>query len=207
MSLHSRHEKEDVMEITPPLRVSIVGDSPMGVLGLKVMLDALGIQVRSVTERLDTLPDCEPERDDALLVDIYFARESLVWREAEKLKNRRGGRVVVFGDELARCCDGMTFIRRNEQTDVMKSMLLQSLTRTQKAWSGLQSVSGAFGVNISEQESYVLREWIKGVTVTEIAKRCNRSVKTISSHKRNAMKKLMVKNDRELYWQLTRERR
>ena len=195
------------MEIISPLRVSIVGDFPLGVLGLKVMLDALGIQVRSVSEQLDTLCACEPERDDALLVDIYFAQWARVWREAEMLKKRRGGRVIVFGDRRGvRCSDGMTFIRRNEQADVMKSVLLQSLTRTPKVRTGLQSVSISSGASISEQESYVLREWIKGMSVTEIAKRCNRSVKTISSHKRSAMKKLMVKNDRELYWQLKKER-
>ncbi|WP_323097893.1 hypothetical protein [Serratia marcescens] len=83
------------MEIISPLRVSIVGDFPLGVLGLKVMLDALGIQVRSVSEQLDTLRACEPERDDALLVDIYFAQWARVWREAEMLKNRRGGRVIA----------------------------------------------------------------------------------------------------------------
>ncbi|WP_323097895.1 helix-turn-helix domain-containing protein, partial [Serratia marcescens] len=66
----------------------------------------------------------------------------------------------------------------------------------------MQSVSLSSEASISGRESYVLREWINGMSVTEIAKRCNRSKKTISSHKRNAMKKLMVRNDRELYWQL-----
>lgn len=52
---------------------------------------------------------------------------------------------------------------------------------------------------------FVLSEWMNARTVTEIAKQSNRSAKAISSHKRNAMKYLMVKNDGELYWKLKSE--
>ncbi|EOK8613882.1 LuxR C-terminal-related transcriptional regulator [Escherichia coli] len=38
-------------------------------------------------------------------------------------------------------------------------------------------------------------EWVNGFLVTEIAKKLNRSIKTISSQKKSAMMKLGVEND------------
>ncbi|MFN1150058.1 LuxR C-terminal-related transcriptional regulator [Serratia liquefaciens] len=43
--------------------------------------------------------------------------------------------------------------------------------------------------NITDAEAFVLKAWLRGQTVTDIARLSNRSIKTISSHKRNAMKK------------------
>ncbi|QLK87815.1 transcriptional regulator RcsB [Arsenophonus endosymbiont of Aphis craccivora] len=48
---------------------------------------------------------------------------------------------------------------------------------------------------LSPKESEVLRLFAEGFLVTEIAKKLNRSIKTISSHKKSAMLKLGVEND------------
>ncbi|MCS4320770.1 DNA-binding NarL/FixJ family response regulator [Serratia sp. BIGb0234] len=194
------------MEIQRHLNVSIVGDSPLGVLGLKVMLDAMGIPVRTVKERLGALSECEAGKDDAVLVDIYLARETMVWLAVEKLKSRQGGRFVIFGDGMWTSGGGITFIRRSEQPDAMKKALLQGIIGGQRGDPKVQSVLPPSRENISVLETFVLSEWMNGRTVTEIARRCNRSVKTISAHKRNAMKKLRVRSDCELYWRLKKER-
>ncbi len=57
------------------------------------------------------------------------------------------------------------------------------------------SVSSA---GLSPRETEVLRLFARGMTVTEIAQYTNRSLKTISSQKKNAMIKLGARNDVEL---------
>jgi two-component system capsular synthesis response regulator RcsB len=49
--------------------------------------------------------------------------------------------------------------------------------------------------NVCRQKSEVLRLFAEGFLVTEIAKKLNRSIKTISSQKKSAMMKLGVDND------------
>lgn len=52
---------------------------------------------------------------------------------------------------------------------------------------------------LSEREQEVLRCYLQGLSVTEIAHKLNRSIKTISSQKISAFKKLGVKNGQELF--------
>jgi len=54
------------------------------------------------------------------------------------------------------------------------------------------------GRPLSPTEIDILRRLSHGATVGEIAERTNRSVSTISTHKRNAMQKLGVTNDAQL---------
>lgn len=57
------------------------------------------------------------------------------------------------------------------------------------------SASGHGDKHLSPKESEVLRLFAEGLPVTEIAKKLNRSIKTISSQKKSAMMKLGVEND------------
>nr|WP_255557917.1 LuxR C-terminal-related transcriptional regulator [Dyella sp. ASV24] len=52
---------------------------------------------------------------------------------------------------------------------------------------------------LSKRETEVLRLFASGFTVTEIAGQLNRSVKTISRQKMDAMNKLGLKNDLDVY--------
>ncbi|MFN1150141.1 helix-turn-helix domain-containing protein [Serratia liquefaciens] len=194
------------MAVGRELSVSIIGDSPFCVLGLEVMLGALGVNIRAVHDRLEALN----ERDmggDAIIIDIYFADVVQVYRSAKKRKSAVGGRFVIFSDGKWTDSDGMTFIRRNEQCDTIKKNLLQGVIggNEEEALLDCQSDT-ALSNNISNVESFVLKEWLLGRTVTDIARLSNRSIKTISAHKRNAMKKLMVRSNTELYWELVKKR-
>jgi two-component system capsular synthesis response regulator RcsB len=57
------------------------------------------------------------------------------------------------------------------------------------------SAGGYCDKRLSPKESEVLRLFAEGFLVTEIAKKLNRSIKTISSQKKSAMMKLGVEND------------
>lgn len=52
---------------------------------------------------------------------------------------------------------------------------------------------------LSPRETEVIRLFASGMTVTDIARQLNRSVKTISTQKQEAMAKLGLKNDFEIY--------
>lgn len=54
-------------------------------------------------------------------------------------------------------------------------------------------------MSLSPRETEVIRLFASGKTVTEIAKHLNRSVKTISTQKLEAMAKLGLKSDLEIY--------
>jgi two-component system, NarL family, captular synthesis response regulator RcsB len=52
---------------------------------------------------------------------------------------------------------------------------------------------------LSKREFEVLRHYVSGFGITEIARQTGRSVKTISAQKRKAMKKLSLRSDVDLY--------
>lgn len=52
---------------------------------------------------------------------------------------------------------------------------------------------------VSRREAEVIRFLAQGLTVSEIARRLERSVKTISQQKRDAMRKLNLESDKQLY--------
>ncbi|MFN1150063.1 LuxR C-terminal-related transcriptional regulator [Serratia liquefaciens] len=187
------------------LSVSIIGDSPFCVLGLEVMLGSMGVNIRAVHDRLEALSECDMG-GDAIIIDIYFADEMQAFRSAKKMKNETEGRFVIFSDIEWADSDGMTFIRRNAQCETIKTHLLQGIVGGKGEEALLEQQSDTDpGNNISNSEAFVLKEWLRGRTVTDIARLSNRSIKTISSHKRNAMKKLMVRNNTELYWELVKK--
>ncbi|AKJ67013.1 LuxR family transcriptional regulator [Pandoraea thiooxydans] len=57
---------------------------------------------------------------------------------------------------------------------------------------------------LSAREVEVVRLFVSGMTITEIAARLNRSIKTVSSQKNNAMRKLGIGRDVDLYKYATR---
>ncbi|MET0328092.1 MAG: response regulator transcription factor [Luteimonas sp.] len=70
----------------------------------------------------------------------------------------------------------------------------------QRIRAALDQAGGAEkGVRISPHEAEVIRLFVGGLTVSEIAVRLSRSVKTISRQKSDAMQKLGVENNSQLY--------
>lgn len=66
-----------------------------------------------------------------------------------------------------------------------------------------QQIEGMYPVGdepvVSRREAEVIRFLAQGLTVSEIARRLDRSVKTISQQKRDAMRKLNLSSDKQLY--------
>ncbi|MGV3345998.1 response regulator transcription factor RcsB [Enterobacteriaceae bacterium LUAb1] len=95
--------------------------------------------------------------------------------------------------------EGMV-LKQGDPTDLPKALaaLQQGKKYTPESVTKLlEKISkGNYGdKRLSPKESEVLRLFAEGFLVTEIAKKLNRSIKTISSQKKSAMKKLGVDND------------
>jgi DNA-binding CsgD family transcriptional regulator len=86
-------------------------------------------------------------------------------------------------------------IGRREKPEVVIHLLDELFNAV--AHSG--SFSAQFGVRISLREREVLHGISKELTPFQIASRLNISIKTVSAHKRMAMRKLGFKNTNELY--------
>lgn len=79
---------------------------------------------------------------------------------------------------------------------LMLRLSFLAISVTRKPSANRRSTSLSFGdKRLSPKESEVLRLFAEGFLVTEIAKKLNRSIKTISSQKKSAMMKLGVEND------------
>jgi two-component system capsular synthesis response regulator RcsB len=63
----------------------------------------------------------------------------------------------------------------------------------------LAAVGGHNQVNLTQRESEVVRMFVSGLTVNEIAARLCRSKKTVSAQKMSAMKKLGIERESDLY--------
>ncbi|EAS1999147.1 transcriptional regulator RcsB [Salmonella enterica] len=91
-------------------------------------------------------------------------------------------------------------LKQGEPTDLPKALaaLQKGKKFTPESVSRLLEKISAGGYGdkrLSPKESEVLRLFAEGFLVTEIAKKLNRSIKTISSQKKSAMMKLGVEND------------
>jgi two-component system capsular synthesis response regulator RcsB len=58
------------------------------------------------------------------------------------------------------------------------------------------------GISLTPKESEVLRLLLRGLTVSDISTRLNRTKQTVSAQKKSAMRKLGVTSEYELYQQL-----
>lgn len=84
---------------TRQLNVSVIGDLPFCVLGVEMMLEAIGVNVLKVYGSLASLREYEP-REGAIIIDIYFTEITQVFREVHKKNSSRGGRFVIFSDTV-----------------------------------------------------------------------------------------------------------
>ena len=112
-----------------------------------------------------------------------------------------GYRLLIFRSRLVHDLDieGIV-LKQGAPTDLPKALaaLQKGKKFTPESVSRLLEKISAGGYGdkrLSPKESEVLRLFAEGFLVTEIAKKLNRSIKTISSQKKSAMMKLGVEND------------
>lgn len=72
------------MDKKPKVAVSVVGDSSLCILGLKIMLASLDISVCSLKNRLGANMRYEAIWERIIIIDLYFCSEKQVLLEVEK---------------------------------------------------------------------------------------------------------------------------
>jgi two-component system capsular synthesis response regulator RcsB len=82
--------------------------------------------------------------------------------------------------------------------DVIRAGRTYLSERTRKQIEGVSMIGDEPG-SLSPREAEVVRFIAQGLTVSEIARRTGRSVKTVSQQKRDAMRRLGLDGDKQLY--------
>lgn len=100
------------------------------------------------------------------------------------MSDARGFSVISTSDSTASLLDSFKQIIHGRQ--VLSPGLVFSVSTTEKA-------------KLTQAELLVLQLLHKGHSMTQIARMINRSIKTVSAHKRNIMKKYHVINDIQLF--------
>ncbi|PXV57389.1 two component transcriptional regulator, LuxR family [Dyella jiangningensis] len=200
------------------MRVIIADDHPVVLIGLKTSLRDYGNQLevvgearngRELLERLAQVPcdllitdfsmpaDIEGHDGLALLQHVRETYPSLPILVLTMLRNPAlvqnmvsvGVRGVV--DKMAMAKELILAI------DMIRAGRSYLSERMRRQIEGMYP-TGAEPV-ISKREVEVVRFLAQGMTVSEIARRLERSVKTISQQKRDAMRKLNLDSDKQLY--------
>ncbi|TCV97796.1 LuxR family two component transcriptional regulator [Luteibacter rhizovicinus] len=201
------------------MRVIISDDHPVVLMGLKAALQSYGDKFRIVGEarngqELVSLLSREP--CDLLITDFSMPDDQLSEDGLSMLAGLRKSHpqlsilvltmlsnpalvqgmlaVGVSGvvDKMAMTRELMLAI------DVICAGRIYLSERTRKQIEEAVMVSDEPG-SMSPREAEVVRFLAQGLTVSEIARRTGRSVKTVSQQKRDAMRKLGLDGDKQLY--------
>lgn len=204
------------------LRVVIADDHPFVLLGVRSVLEAAGdIQVvgeasgpRELLRTLEFVP-C-----DIVLTDFAMPSETAGTEDGLGLVRRlcHGWpqlHVVVLASitnvPILRAVldSGITaLIRKSEPIDELIGAVrgagrgvryVSPSILEELAAAGAHRAQGTHGPRLSPRESEVVRQFVHGSTITEIARALDRDVRTVSRQKRDAMIKLGVNNDAGLF--------
>jgi DNA-binding NarL/FixJ family response regulator len=199
------------------LRIALFDEQPVVRAGLVVRLlselelDLIGVHASSqaLIEGLHAQPA------DIALVDYELRPKQLAG--ASLIRTLRAAfpaiRILVFSDHsdpvrisLAMRAGANGFVGKrqpmHELIDAIHIVALGSdYVQTASARSGLdgKSDSASFESPLSEREKDVIRCYLEGMTVTEIAQKFERSIKTISSQKASALRKLGASSNNDLF--------
>lgn len=203
------------------MRIVICDDHPVVLMGVKAILATLGNACQVVGEAHDgkQLLDMLKTRPcDLVITDFSMPGESHRDDGLPMLRRLREAWpelpvIVLTMIHNAALTQGM--LKLGVQGVVDKSGMTTELLRAVRALSTGRNYVSADDMNdqadesaagsvaaiatLSVREAEVLRLYVRGLSVTQIAENVRRSVKTISKQKNDAMRKLGLESNRELY--------
>jgi two-component system capsular synthesis response regulator RcsB len=204
---------------TTPVKIALMDSSPLALAGLCYFLDSLGITKDIVFQESSLKKVTEAfmyQSVDVLITDLYSQRETftegrdLILNLSEQYPNLI---LIVYtscqsGEKMRRllCAPNVSLISRSEPltkvVDSFKQALQGRRFLSQKICGYLASQNSSAELatqKLTSSEKEVLRQLFNGISMGEIARLRSLSIKTISAHKCNAMRKLAAKNDAELF--------
>ena len=212
-----------VKQHSTPINIVVADDHPVVVMGVSKMIDELdGIRVIATATTISQLFECLSKNNcDILVCDYSFEND----KEPDGLllleKIRRTYPEVKI--ILLTAHDDLVIVQRavkagvsgflskaSNDTSLISSVItrvyngekyldpLTSKAMLQHMMSGELSVPNLLTSNLTARELEVVRMFSRGMSVTDIAHYTDRSIKTISTQKKQAMLKLGACNDVEL---------
>lgn len=101
---------------------------------------------------------------------------------------------------VRRVASGKTYLAEDMTEQLRENDMTLDNHSTSPATSGTTSTAILVkNADLTAREYEVLRCFLDGFSVTQIAEKFSRSIKTISTHKQSAFKKLGLRSDNELY--------
>ena len=204
------------------LRVILADDHPFVLIGVRAALELHdGMKVvgeatgpRSLIELLRTTP-C-----DVLVTDLTMPEPGAPAEDGLRLMRRirddwPAVRIVVLtsltnvGILRSVMADGVFgILNKTESMDELAAAVraagmdrpyISKSIRNTLAQAGTHTSGLHFAPRLSPRESEVVRMFVRGLTISEIARKLERDVRTVSRQKRDAMAKLGVSNDPGLF--------
>jgi two-component system capsular synthesis response regulator RcsB len=200
-------------------RVIIADDHPIVLAGLRMALSSMAaVSVVAEADSVDALLVALRETHADLLVTDFSMpcnREADGLAMLQRIRRLYPGLPILVLTMVSNTGVIDAMIRTGVRGLIDKSADVADIPKAIQAVSqGREYVSATFRQNLSQsrlnsescvttrlspRESEVLRLFSAGITVSKIAEQLSRSVKTISRQKTNAMTKLGLKNDLEVY--------
>lgn len=204
---------------TTPIKIALMDSSPLALGGLCYFLDSLGIAKEIVFQESSLKKVTEAfmyQSVDVLITDLYSQSETftegrdMILNLCTQYPNLI---LIVYtscqsGEKMRQllCEPNVSLISRSEPlrkvADSFKQALQGRRFLSQKICGYLASQNSPAELamrKLTYSEKEVLKQLFNGMSLGEIARMRDLSIKTISAHKCNAMRKLSVKNDAELF--------
>lgn len=205
--------------ILPIINLAIMDESPLTRLGIEQFVRSLhqGIRCHAQATSVGQLGALIQASPTDLVISGLSGAQETARQGAEKLMKMASAqpeiRQIIYthshsGELLhtLRTFPQVSLISRQETQKIASECFMQALTGFRACSPLIQNVidehvreSYIFRQNLTAREYEVLKHLFCGMGVKEMAKHLNRSIKTISAHKCNAMQKLGVSDDNQLF--------
>ncbi|WP_320415160.1 response regulator transcription factor [Lysobacter changpingensis] len=197
------------------LRVFLADDHPVVLRGARVILEASGIAVVGEARSSDELLAALENTPCDVVVTDFAMPNSASPDGAEMIRQLRErhpllpivvmtmiGNVGILDSLLRAAVLGV--VEKTEDMEILPMAVKSAANRRVFISPGLRRQLDAIGKRrgrgtLSAREAEIIRLLASGLTVTEIAQQLDRSLKTISRQKIDAMRKLGLENEAELY--------
>jgi two-component system capsular synthesis response regulator RcsB len=204
------------------LRVMLADDHPFVLLGIRATLMAQGgftvvgeaTNPSSLVQLMEktpcdvlvtdlTMPDSSDDSDDGLRL---IRRVRTRWPEVRIVVLTSLTNAAILRSIMSDGVIGM--LNKSESMDELASAIRAAgMSRSYVSRSILQTLADASGEplgmspmrHLSQRQAEVVRMFVRGKSISEIARELGRDVRTVSRQKRDAMAKLGVSNDPGLF--------
>jgi len=191
-------------------KILIADDHPIYLMGLRALLTPLAGQYHIVDEALttdDVISKLERDDIDILITDFSMPGDKYNDGLAliQLIKRRWPALVIIVVTMINNPGIERALRQLGVNAVLSKAGLSTELVHVIKGLTGAFAPSkptAPTGISLTPKESEVLRLLLRGLTVSDISTRLNRTKQTVSAQKKSAMRKLGVTSEYELYQQL-----